>query len=101
MTLTSAGIDTAVQILDSIRYHGGGGICPVCRACADHGLAHACITRPGSIEPALTDLPRHAVDPLLRALAAHPAAPVDGTYERRGVDRTWCVCGCTTAGGNR
>lgn len=74
----------------------GGGFCPLCKACADHGIGHACITQPGPIDAALIDLPHDAATWVLAGLAAHPARPLDQHGERRGVDRTWCVCGCTT-----
>ncbi|WP_141576157.1 hypothetical protein [Actinomadura sp. WMMA1423] len=74
----------------------GGGFCPLCKACADHGIAHACITQPGPIDTVLLDLPTDALEGLLARLAAHPARPLNEHGERRGVDRTWCCCGCTT-----
>ena len=73
----------------------GGGFCPLCKACADHGISHACITQPGPINTVLLDLPSDALEGLLARLAAHPARPLNAHRERRGVDRTWCVCGCT------
>ncbi|MFV2172304.1 DNA polymerase beta superfamily protein [Actinomadura sp. LOL_016] len=66
MTITSTDADMVTRVIDGFRQHSGGGICPVCRACADHGLGHYCITQPGSINPVLTDLPQHAVEPLPR-----------------------------------
>ncbi|MFE9099874.1 hypothetical protein [Actinomadura geliboluensis] len=73
----------------------GGGLCVLCKVCADHGIAHACITRPGPIDTVLLDLPSVTpAGPVLARLAAHPARPLNALGERRGVDKTWCVCGC-------
>ncbi|NEA21592.1 hypothetical protein [Actinomadura bangladeshensis] len=78
----------------------GGGLCILCKLCADHGIPHACITEPGPVDSVLIDLPQVALNPALtllhRKLAVHPARPLNEQGERRGVDRTWCVCGCTT-----
>lgn len=81
----------------------GGGICLLCRLCADHGLGHACITEAGPIDAVLIELPRREdAGPVLARLAVHPARPLSELGERRGVDRTWCCCGCTTSkGGHR
>jgi hypothetical protein len=78
----------------------GGGFCPLCKVCADHGIPHACITQPGPIDAVLIDLPQAALEPMLalldQSLTAHPARPLNEQGERRGVDKTWCCCGCTT-----
>lgn len=78
----------------------GGGICILCKVCADHGLGHVCITEPGPIDSVFIDLPQVALEPvralLDQSLAGHPARPLSALGERRGVDKTWCCCGCTT-----
>ncbi|MCP9947227.1 hypothetical protein [Actinomadura madurae] len=88
-------IPASPALLDD-RSNVGGGFCPLCKAGADHGTGHACITQPGPIDAALIALPDDAATWVLARLAAHPARPLNEMGERRGVDTTWCVCGCTT-----
>ncbi|TDD37847.1 hypothetical protein E1287_07255 [Actinomadura sp. KC06] len=76
----------------------GGGLCPLCKVCADHQISHTCIVQPGPLSDEIfSHVPHSEFQPLHARLAAHPARPLDENGERRGVDRTWCVCGCTTA----
>lgn len=95
LTMNTFTIPASPKALDD-RADTGGGLCALCQVCADHGIGHACITQPGPSDTVLIELPRNEIRPLLLQLAAHPARPLNGDGERRGVDRTWCFCGCTT-----
>lgn len=94
--MSDLAIPATAAALDD-RADVGGGFCPLCKACADHGIGYACITQPDPIDTVLLDLPSNALEGLLARIAAHPARPLNAQHVRRGVDRTWCVCGCTRA----
>lgn len=74
---------------DHTKREAGGAICPLCRACADAGVPHLCITSSILIDQILDLLNIDVLD----QLANHPARPwTSGDLTTRAVDRTWCDC---------
>lgn len=98
----------ATLVDDDTRTRCGGGLCPTCRFCADHGVTpHLCITRGDTVDGTCLlwiiggGYPAADVGRLATELRAHPAQPMlmaatgAGLGMLRAVHGSWCACQCS------